>query len=361
MASSDKALGKFSSALTLVLLAGILAVPFLPLRHIERKSSIPQSMSEQPAAPSKRKDADAGAKREASRPDGTPAAKTKTDGEAQAKTDTETETEQLVEWSDQEQASALRSCVKLLAPLTVEVEMDEPMRKGQCGSAAPVLLHSIGGAGKVTFKPAPQMNCRLAAALARWVEVVLQPAAREVLGSRITHIVGASSYACRNIYNLPDRALSEHATGNAIDISAFSTADGRMIRVLRGWGPTERDIVAARKKREQAKRAEAAGKTTSKEDKTAGDEAKSKDGSKNGVQKARLEAAAKGKGKAVEIVKATGTLSAAKTAESAFLKRLHHGACGVFTTVLGPEANEAHRNHFHFDMKARKSSRRYCH
>jgi hypothetical protein len=42
--------------------------------------------------------------------------------------------------------------------------------------------------------------------------------------------------------------------------------------------------------------------------------------------------------------------------EAAFLRRLHKGACGTFGTVLGPDANEAHRNHFHFDLAARKRS-----
>jgi len=45
-----------------------------------------------------------------------------------------------------------------------------------------------------------------------------------------------------------------------------------------------------------------------------------------------------------------------KGAESAFLHRLHKGACGVFGTVLGPEANEAHRDHFHFDLATRRRS-----
>ena len=47
---------------------------------------------------------------------------------------------------------------------------------------------------------------------------------------------------------------------------------------------------------------------------------------------------------------------AKKSAESAFLQRLHKGACGVFGTVLGPEANEAHRDHFHFDLASRRRS-----
>jgi hypothetical protein len=37
-----------------------------------------------------------------------------------------------------------------------------------------------------------------------------------------------------------------------------------------------------------------------------------------------------------------------------FLREVHDGACGIFTTVLGPEANAAHRNHFHLDMKRRR-------
>jgi hypothetical protein len=48
-----------------------------------------------------------------------------------------------------------------------------------------------------------------------------------------------------------------------------------------------------------------------------------------------------------------------KSAEAVFLRRLHEGACGIFGTVLGPEANEAHRNHFHFDLAARKR-RAFC-
>jgi hypothetical protein len=45
--------------------------------------------------------------------------------------------------------------------------------------------------------------------------------------------------------------------------------------------------------------------------------------------------------------------------EAAFLRRLHRGACETFSTVLGPDANEAHRNHFHFDLAARKRGP-YC-
>ena len=35
---------------------------------------------------------------------------------------------------------------------------------------------------------------------------------------------------------------------------------------------------------------------------------------------------------------------------AAFLRDSHTGACQIFDTVLGPRANEAHANHFHFDI-----------
>lgn len=41
------------------------------------------------------------------------------------------------------------------------------------------------------------------------------------------------------------------------------------------------------------------------------------------------------------------------------LRAMHRGACGPFGTVLGPEANKYHRDHFHFDT-ARYRSGAYC-
>jgi hypothetical protein len=41
------------------------------------------------------------------------------------------------------------------------------------------------------------------------------------------------------------------------------------------------------------------------------------------------------------------------------LRHLHDGACGIFGTILGPEANAYHRNHFHFDTASYRSGS-YC-
>jgi len=74
-----------------------------------------------------------------------------------------------------------------------------------------------------------------------------------------------------------------------------------------------------------------------------------------------------GKGRAIDIAAFTlrdGTeISVLKDWDSGskgkVLRRMHSAACGPFGTVLGPEANHFHRDHFHFDT-ARYRSGSYC-
>ena len=44
----------------------------------------------------------------------------------------------------------------------------------------------------------------------------------------------------------------------------------------------------------------------------------------------------------------------APDSKSQFITYLHEDACRRFGTVLGPNANEAHKDHFHLDMKKRR-------
>jgi hypothetical protein len=45
-----------------------------------------------------------------------------------------------------------------------------------------------------------------------------------------------------------------------------------------------------------------------------------------------------------------------ETRHARFLRQAHAAACKHFGTVLGPEANDAHKNHFHLDMAERQRS-----
>ncbi|MBR9653199.1 extensin family protein [Thalassovita aquimarina] len=59
-------------------------------------------------------------------------------------------------------------------------------------------------------------------------------------------------------------------------------------------------------------------------------------------------------GKEISVLKNWG-----KRREGRILRKMHKSACGPFGTVLGPESDRYHRDHFHFDT-ARYRSGSYC-
>lgn len=290
------------------------------------------------------------------------------------------------EWPEADVAQAREQCMHLLSGVAVDFEMLEPVKKGECGLPAPILLKSVGSGPEVKFDPPVQVNCRMAVALGKWVKATLQPKAEERFQSQVVRIVGSYGYSCRNIYNLPNAKLSHHALANAIDIGGFGLENGRTIRVLRGWGPTERDIVAQAKAKAKA---EAEAKAKAKADGAKGkDKGKGKD---DVAQKDDPQVAAKSETEGARakkdgagVTQASLSLPAAKTPkgkkdvtssdeapaakpaepqkptkEAQFLRAIHEGACKEFGTVLGPEANDPHRNHFHLDLIPRRN-RGYC-
>lgn len=50
-------------------------------------------------------------------------------------------------------------------------------------------------------------------------------------------------YACRRVIGNAASAnkMSQHATGNAVDIGAFMLADGRRVSVKQGWSSADED------------------------------------------------------------------------------------------------------------------------
>lgn len=100
-----------------------------------------------------------------------------------------------------------------------------------CSLTGSVQLLGVG----VPITNVTAIRCPLARALAVWTRDVLQPAARERLGSRVVRIESMGGYSCRNIVGGNGGGRSQHATGNAVDIAAFALADGRRITVRNGW------------------------------------------------------------------------------------------------------------------------------
>lgn len=90
-------------------------------------------------------------------------------------------------------------------------------------------------ASPATLTPAATLACPIVSALDRWVSEGVQPAAARWFGSQVVEIKQISSYSCRGMVGAGGSGISEHAFGNAIDIAAFSLADGRRITVQEGW------------------------------------------------------------------------------------------------------------------------------
>lgn len=183
------------------------------------------------------------------------------------------------------------STIRAAAAQTTPARVTEPGRPGQlcgragifgeemppitgriagCGITQPVRVREVDG---ITLSMPATINCRAATALQDWLGEARDIVGRTGGGIASLRVVG--HYSCRTRNNQPGGRLSEHATGNGIDIAGIGLANGQELTVLGGW--------------------------------------------REGTQ---------------------GPL----------LRQLHDAACGPFGTVLGPESDRFHQDHFHFDV-----------
>jgi len=260
------------------------------------------------------------------------------------------------DWTQPQILGGRAACTKMLAQVVASYEAADPIREGMCGAPAPIRLSTINAAPRVEIRPSALVTCAMAVQLAHWMAQTVQPAARKHLGEEIVAIRNVASYSCRNRYNASNTRISEHALVNALDIAAFETASGKTVTLLQHWHAKEQKQVSesqARKARDRSD-GEAAEAVREEDDKPRVSPASAK----------RLISAAEAatkenppppepkpeKPKAPELVPAP---------EANFLHAAFDGACKTFGTVLGPESNAAHRDHFHLDMKER-SYGGYC-
>jgi hypothetical protein len=103
-----------------------------------------------------------------------------------------------------------------------------------CGAIRPYFV-SAAARGWVHLRPAALVRCPMVPALDHWVERVVMPAARYHLGAPVVELKVAASYSCRPMNHVDGARLSEHGHANAVDISAFTLANGRVVTVAAGW------------------------------------------------------------------------------------------------------------------------------
>jgi hypothetical protein len=209
-----------------------------------------------------------------------------------------------------------------------------PLKEGDCGTPAPVLLKSLGRTSTVEMRPPIVLSCPAVAALHDWLEQTVQPAAQSQLDTVIVGMANLGAYSCRGRMGFSEVRSSEHATANAIDINAFMTRENRTIEVAKEWGHDNIRTVGV------------------------GNESSSTAVPQGGVAQKGRRAVSAAILAAEQRSIATGPPSSRP--EAIFLRQLHRGACKRFTTVLGPEANADHRDHFHLDLAMRRNQSSYC-
>ena len=306
-------------------------------------------------------------------------------------------------WTSAEIADAQSRCTAILKRIKAVAITKPPIREGLCGAPAPIELVSIGSNPEVALSPPAIVTCELAEGLYTWMKNDIQPLAKQYLGSDVIKIETMSDYACRNAYGRKGNKLSEHGKANALDIRGFVTANAKTAYVLENWGKPQREIreefAIARAAAERAAAAKLAADKAAEAAKFA-QKGQPKPSAGQPPQPAVAAAtlatqpanvvapnvAALAKSTIIEgtskfTLTATGTQSARNSSSSftlapeklggpkdgkgsvvrmdEFLHAAHDSACRIFGTTLGPEANEAHRNHLHVDMAERKLTK-FC-
>lgn len=99
----------------------------------------------------------------------------------------------------------------------------------------PAQGNPVTAVGPVAIKPTATLACPIVSELDRWLADTVQPAAMRWFGVRVAEIKQISAYSCRGMNGNSRAHISEHAFGNALDISAFVLADGRRVTVKDGW------------------------------------------------------------------------------------------------------------------------------
>lgn len=169
-------------------------------------------------------------------------------------------------------------CIALLKRAGITFAALKPGGSGQCAYDDAVRLGPESEA--IRFQPsAVAPSCPVLAALKLWEWQVVQPAAQRYFGQQVSMVEHFGSYSCRRIYGRDAGDFSEHATADAIDVSALVLSDGTRISIVGNW------------------------------------------------------------------------TDASKRAE--FLREIRDGACRLFSTVLSPDYNTAHRDHLHLDQAER--------
>ena len=98
----------------------------------------------------------------------------------------------LATWTAEEVAAAEAQCSRLAHLTGLNYTRLPAIRQGHCGDPAPVNLIAVGSRN-LPLMPTVVANCRTTEGVHTWVDTVVQPAARTLLGQDVARLVGVSA------------------------------------------------------------------------------------------------------------------------------------------------------------------------
>ncbi|MET3890225.1 hypothetical protein ABIE41_001301 [Bosea sp. OAE506] len=104
---------------------------------------------------------------------------------------------------------------------------------GACTIKDPVTFRAISmpGGARVEFDSAVTVTCSFAVEVVDWVRDDLPGIVSRENGT-LSRLIGVGGHACRPRNGVPGAQISEHATGNALDLGALGLADGRTLNLV---------------------------------------------------------------------------------------------------------------------------------
>ncbi|WP_039055481.1 extensin family protein [Enterobacter sp. Bisph1] len=128
-----------------------------------------------------------------------------------------------------------QACSALLAEANQQRLISSVAVADSAGDCPLINVVRVRDFGAVKLSSSFLASCPLALSSALFVAQQARPLTERFMGSQLTRIDHLGSYACRNIYNRANARRSEHASAEALDLSAFHLANGQSVTVLKGW------------------------------------------------------------------------------------------------------------------------------
>ena len=127
------------------------------------------------------------------------------------------------------------------AGAAIEIPHDMVLGKG-CAVANPVTLKSLRTpAGMISLPGKPILNCNFATKFVTWLADVASPIVIAHEHAMLVTLSASPGFQCRARVGEASAKMSEHASGNAIDIDGLVLAGGRRIEIASVSDPASPD------------------------------------------------------------------------------------------------------------------------